>query len=75
LQGTEALQFGFKTAGRNPEVHKQQLRDTKYSTTPLLRATKSHYARGCFLHTLTIMPGMWDKKAGFKRVSVPWFSG
>jgi hypothetical protein len=26
LQGIEALQFGFKTARRNPEVHEQQLR-------------------------------------------------
>jgi len=28
LRGTEALQFSFKTARRNPEVHEQQLRDT-----------------------------------------------
>jgi hypothetical protein len=31
LQGTLALQFGFRTAGRNPEVLEQQLRDTKYT--------------------------------------------
>jgi len=56
LQGTEALQFGFKTAGRNPEEHEQQLRGKKYH--PPLGATESHYAFGCFLHTLTIMPGI-----------------
>ena len=31
LQGTKALQFGFRTAGRNPEILEQQLRDTKYT--------------------------------------------
>ena len=31
LQGTLALQFGFRTAGRNPEALEQQLRDTKYT--------------------------------------------
>jgi len=29
LQGSEALQFSFRTARRNPKVHEQQLRDIK----------------------------------------------
>jgi len=34
LQGTEALQFGFKTAGINPEEHEQQLRGKKIIPPP-----------------------------------------
>jgi hypothetical protein len=44
LQGTLALQFGFRTAGRNPEVLEQQLRDTKY-TPPCNLPTERKYDR------------------------------
>jgi hypothetical protein len=36
LQGNEALQFSFRTAGRNPEVHEQQLGNIKKYYCPLI---------------------------------------
>jgi hypothetical protein len=36
LQGSEALQFSFRTVRRNPEVHEQQLRDIKIFNPPII---------------------------------------
>jgi hypothetical protein len=48
LQGTEALQVGFTTARRNPEVHEQQLRDTKYTPTPIICQQNAITLLSCF---------------------------
>jgi hypothetical protein len=60
LQGSEALQFSFRSSGINPEVHEQQLRDIKIFHHPNYLPTECEYK----VENRLIFPDSLEKEHG-----------
>jgi hypothetical protein len=67
LQGTIALQFGFRIAGRNPEVLEQQLRDTKYTLPAICQQNANITVSG------NLCKGIWKKTPYSKKMDIVSF--